>query len=530
MSLVRTVTSALFSAIVVSGLCSLLTACQSAATTHLASEPARLVIAVPAEPRSLSSLLLEGPSSTMIVPLVYSYLLTIDNRGNLAPDLAVQVPTLGNGGISADGRTIVYHLRKNAVWQDGAPVTAQDVVFTQHEIMNPNNNVYSRYGFERVQSISALDSHTVQIRLAAPFSQILTEFFGPANNYGIMPDHLLHGYANLNDIPFNAMPVGSGPYQVKEWARGDHVTLVSNPRYFLGPPKIHEIVLRFVADSNTVLALLRTGEVNAYFFSDPTHMREYENIPALRVSRAPFAAFGDLVFNTQSSAVASPQMRRAIVGALDVPEIVRNATRGTQTTADANSALFGRTFDPSVDASVDDPADARKYLAAHHPSLLFVYETGKAASASIAVQMQEQLRSAGVNLTLHAFTPELFRAPAAVGGPLFSGAFQMAFFEIFTTGDSDSNWYLGCSKIPPNGFNVSRFCDPKAEKAQEAVLASYEPGVQRRNATIVQQRVAQAVPFVSLWSQSAIYVTPKDLRGFSPSPTSPYWNAWAWSL
>ena len=177
--------------------------------------PARLVVAVPAEPRSLNSLLLEGPSSAMIVPLVYSYLLTTDDRGAIVPDLASEVPTLRNGGISPDGRTIVYHLRRNVVWQDGKPLTAGDVVFTQHAIMNPGNNVYSRYGFERVQSISAPDRYTVQIRLRAPFSPILTQFFGPSNNYGIMPEHLLRGYADLNHIPFNALPVGSGPYTVK---------------------------------------------------------------------------------------------------------------------------------------------------------------------------------------------------------------------------------------------------------------------------------------------------------------------------
>jgi peptide/nickel transport system substrate-binding protein len=140
----------------------------------------RLVIAVPQEPPSLNTLLTEGPSSTMLDPLVYSFLLTFDDRGNLAPDLAAEVPSARNGGISADGRTITYRLRKNVVWQDGVPLTARDVVFTQHAIMNPSNNVFSRYGFERVLSIAAPDPYTVRIRFRTPFSPILTQFFGPA--------------------------------------------------------------------------------------------------------------------------------------------------------------------------------------------------------------------------------------------------------------------------------------------------------------------------------------------------------------
>ena len=513
-------------AIIACLLCGMLAACQPA--SRLAGPNGPLVIAAPAEPRSLNSLLLEGPSSTMIVPLVYSYLLTIDDRGNLAPDLAAQVPSLRNGGISKDGRIITYRLRKNARWQDGVPVTASDVVFTLHEIMNPNNNVYSRYGFDRVRSISTLDRYTVQIRLDTPFSPILTQFFGPANNYGIMPEHLLRGHSDINNIAFNAMPIGSGPFRVKEWARGDHISLVSNPVYFRGEPKLHEIILKFIADSNTVLNQLRTGEVNAYFFSDPTHLREYEAIPALHVTRAPFAAFGDLLFNMQSPRVSSPEVRRSIVEALDTAQITRNATRGTQTTQDANLALFAQTLDRSIDAPHYDPAAAKRALSGRDLSLLFVDETGKAASASVAVQTQAQLRAAGVNVTLHAFTPEMFRAPASAGGPLFSGRFDLAFFEIFSTGDWDSSWYLSCKRIPPNGFNASRFCDSIAEHAMNGVLDSYDPAVQRRFASVVQKRVQQLVPFVSLWSQNAIYVTPRTLQGFRPSPTSPYWNAWEW--
>ena len=308
------------------------------------------------------------------------------------------------------------------------------------------------------------------------------------------------------------------------------MTLVSNAGYFRGRPRIGEIILKFIPDSNTVLDQLRTGEANAYFFSDPAHLSEYAAIPALHVSRAPFAAFGDFVFNSRSAAVSDPQVRRAIIAAMDLPQIVRNATRGTQSTGDPNRALFGPNTDPAISLPAHDPAAARRFLGPRHLSLLFAYEAGKAASASVAVQTQAQLGAAGIGVTLRSFSPELFRAPASAGGPLFGGNFQLAFFEIFTTGDADSSWYLGCGAIPPSGFNVSRFCDPLAQRAQEALLRSYDPHVQQRSSSIVQRRVGELEPFVSLWSQNAIYVTPRGLRGFRPSATSPYWNAWEWAL
>lgn len=506
-------------------LCAALAACGGGS-----SGPPRLVIAIPAEPMSLNTLLTEGPTSTMLDPLVYSFLLTIDDRGRLVPDLAVEVPSLRNGGISHDGRTIVYHLRKHLVWQDGYPLTAADVVFTQHAIVNSANNVFSRYGFDRVKSIEAIDAFTVRIRLNEPYSPILTQFFAPASNYGVVPAHLLERFGDVNRVPFNAMPIGSGPYRVKEWARGDHITLVANPSYFRGRPALGEIVLKFVPDSATVLNQLRTGETNAYFYSDPAHLREYASIAALRVTRAPFAAFGDLFFNMTSPAVASPAVRRALVEALDLPAIVRNATRGTQTTRDPNFALFGTTTDPSIPPVPHNPAAARAVLKPLHLSLDYLYETGKAASAAVGLQLQQQLRDAGVDANLRAVNPTLFRAPASAGGPMFAGKFQIGFFEVFSSGDGDPSWYLSCAYVPPNGFNVQRFCDPIAQRAMNGYLGSFDPAIRQRNSTIVQRRVADLVPFVSLWSQNAIYVTPRGLHGFSPSPVSPYWNVWAWSL
>ena len=91
-------------------LCGAIASCHPALQAGNGVPAGRLVIAVPQEPQSLNTLLTEGPSSTMLDPLVYSFLLTIDDRGNLAPDLAAEVPSARNGGISADGRTITYRL------------------------------------------------------------------------------------------------------------------------------------------------------------------------------------------------------------------------------------------------------------------------------------------------------------------------------------------------------------------------------------------------------------------------------------
>lgn len=89
----------------------------------------------------------------------------VDPRGELAPDLATQVPSLANGGISADGLTMTYHLRNGVKWQDGAPLRASDVAFTFEQVMNPKNNVPSLTGFDQVSTrLRACVTATIRCR------------------------------------------------------------------------------------------------------------------------------------------------------------------------------------------------------------------------------------------------------------------------------------------------------------------------------------------------------------------------------
>lgn len=108
---------------------------------HGVAGDAKLVVAEKQEPNSLNPLFLTGPAAAEIGPLVYSGLLTIDERGRLQPDLAATVPTRDNGGISPDGLTITYHLPGGVRWHDGVPFTAADVTFTYAAIMNPLRQV-----------------------------------------------------------------------------------------------------------------------------------------------------------------------------------------------------------------------------------------------------------------------------------------------------------------------------------------------------------------------------------------------------
>ncbi|MBV8459718.1 MAG: hypothetical protein JO009_02400, partial [Candidatus Eremiobacteraeota bacterium] len=105
-----------------------------------------VVFNIAEDPHSLNPILAQTDDERQIAHLMFDMLLDVDARGRLVPALALQVPTRANGGISPDGRTIVYHLRQDVRWHDGAPLTANDVIFTWHAITDPDNDVPSARG------------------------------------------------------------------------------------------------------------------------------------------------------------------------------------------------------------------------------------------------------------------------------------------------------------------------------------------------------------------------------------------------
>jgi peptide/nickel transport system substrate-binding protein len=507
--------------------------------------PSRLVIAEPNEPQSLNPLFLQGSNSSVLAPLLFSYLLTLDDKQRIQPDVAAVAPSLANGGISRDGLTITYHLRPGVRWQDGAPVTARDVSFTYAAIMNPRNNVPTRTGYDRIARVEAVGERTVRVSLRQRYAPILSTFFAPDQNYPILPSHLLEKYPNLNRVPFNLQPIGSGPYRIAQWVRGDYVRVVRNETYYRGAPAIGEIELKFVPDTNTILNQLRTGEITTYLDADPAHLAEYGAIPNARVVRVPLAGFGGLFFNTRDPDLADVRVRRALVEGADLPRIVRNATKTAQTMDGAGRGLFGWAYDPSAVPPPPDVAAAAILLDAagwkrgrdgtrskdgQPLSLQLSFAGGSPTAGAIGVQLQQQLAGLGVSVALRSYSRVQFLAPAEGGGPVFGGKYQIAFSEIYTQSDPDTQWFLGCSQVAPAGFNFTRFCDRATEAAEAAGVATYDLAQRRREAAVVQRRVVEQLPLVALWRENAVHVVPAALRSFRPGATSALWNVGSWSL
>lgn len=149
-----------------------------------------------------------------------------------------------------------FRLRDGVKWHDGTPFTSADVKFTLEAIMNPDNASEIASNYEDITKIETPDDHTVKISLKAPNVAMLDYL-----TIGILPKHLLDG-KDLSTDPFNQNPVGTGPYKLTAWDKGQSITLQKNTDYFEGAPKIETIVFKIVVDEKARALQLQSGELD----------------------------------------------------------------------------------------------------------------------------------------------------------------------------------------------------------------------------------------------------------------------------
>ena len=508
------------------------TACSHAGTRYTSGSQL-IFTGLAGEPDSLNPMLSNEADELNFSHLYMSYLIENDAKGNEIPEIAAEVPTLANREISRDQRSITYRLRRNVRWQDGAPLTARDVIFSYHAIVDPRNNVATRVGYDEVQAIGAPDNYTVVIRLHRRFSPFVQYFFGPQGVGALMPAHLLQGYSDLNRVAYNQRPVGSGPFRVVQWLRGDRITLAANPFYWRGKPRIEGLVYRIVPDPNTRLQELRAGEADAYFDLDPQLLPQARSIPGVRIALTPVADLHVLRFNLRDPTIRDADVRKAIAMAIDRRTLIEAATHGSGIVVDADQSSTSWAYDAATPAISYDPAAAKRLLGGRHPDVtLAIAPQIVNGSQLVAAIVQEDLRKIGVRATIKQYPSGMFYGPAAQGGVLAGGHYQLSYDAWWVLGnDPDDSWHMTCDEVPPAGLNYSFWCDARANAAIRDALATVDRPRRKADYAIVQRAIAAELPIFTLWQVRIPDAYRTYVHGIAPAPGgSTFWNAWSWSI
>ena len=502
--------------------------------------PGTLVFAVQKEPISLNPLLLEGIDAYTYSEIVYANLTKYDADGRSVPDLATEVPSLANGGVATDGKRVTYHLRRGVRWQDGTPLTAQDVIFTYRAIMNPANNLPERYGYDLVGSVQAPDAYTVVVRLKRAFSPIISFFFGGDSNYPVLPAHLLAALPNINTAAFNGAPIGEGPYRLVRWERGDRLTFDASSSYFGGKPHIEHLVLPFISQDTTAINELQTGEIDAAMQLDPSRIAELRAIPNHRVVVTPVPWYYALGFNLEDPVLSDHTVREAIALAIDRRSLTRKITHGVYDADTAMRGLFTWAFDPHADTIAYDPKRAAALLASDgwvpgndgirvkngqrlHFELAFA--SGLSITTHFATAIAAELRAIGVDVTLRQYPRAQFIGNE---GPLMQGHYQLSLYDYQAQVDPDVSWLLECDQRSPHGFNLSRYCNQTVDALLKHAAASFDRATRIADDSAIARRIVNDLPYYFICQVSEVDVIPMSLQGYQRPILSPFNSVASW--
>jgi len=528
-----------------------LTGCTAANTArdlagrHTWTHAGELRVASAIEPNSLNPILYGTHAENTLNGLIFDPLLAIDDHGDLQPRLAVTVPTQSNGGISANGLVITYHLRKGVKWHDSAPFTSKDVAFTFSAIMNRKNNVQTHVGYEQVERIDAPNPYTAVIHLRRRFAPAVRSLFANGNGPAyVLPEHLLARYSDLNRVPFNTSPVGTGPFKFSQWLHGDRITLQRNDAYYLGRPKLARIIVRVVPDENTALNGVRTHEIDWLFDVNATSYRDLKQVTSVRTVLSPENGYRGMIFNLLHPPLNDVRARRAIAYAIDKKALTDHASHGGARVATEDLPSFMWAYNQNVTNYAQDLPKARALMAAagwhsgangmlqkngQGLNLVLALRKGALSDEQMSVEVQAMLSTLGIEVTIKTYPGLLLFAPAPQGIQN-SGRFDLSMSGFFSGTDPDNAFLYTCAERAPNGFNASRYCNPAMERLQKTALESYDRAARKRAYAAIEELAAQDMPqYFIFWPYEISALNP-DLCGYRPGPGALTWNAWKWSI
>ena len=504
---------------------------------HPYTIPHTLRYATASEPGSLNPLLRQEFILSLLSQMTMAYLVRYNHENRPVPELAVEIPTQKNGGISKDGKTITYHLRKGVVWADGVAFTAKDLVFTWKAVMDYRNNITSRTGWDFINTIDTPDDYTAIFRLSKPYGSYVPTYFGTGGaNPCILPEHLFKD-TQINEAPYNSLPVGIGPFKYQKWARGAEIELVANDRYWRGKPKLEKIVYKLIPDRNTVLTQLSTHELDLWVAATAPYWERIKAIPGISAVKRAGQFFDHLDFNMTSPILKDRAVREALRLAVDRKRINDTVYHGVAVLQEAMLSPVSPLSDPTIPLVQYDPAAAKAVLEragwkagsdgvraknGTRLSLTFVLGAG-APDADQAVELiRVWWKELGVELNVRHYPPPLLFATYQDGGIIYTGKFDVVQFAWLPPADGNLTNLYATKQIPPHGQNIPRYSNPKVDAALNRFEQTYDEEERKRIDSFVMHQVVRDVPTFVLRIREDIYGYNDDLQNFNPNATTPF--------
>jgi peptide/nickel transport system substrate-binding protein len=475
-----------------------------------------------------------------------------DSNNQAFPVLVTEIPSIENGGVSADGKIITMHLRNDIKWSDDVPLTAEDFIFTWQMAVSTKNTVATTYPYDMISTVEAPDPQTVVVTFSEPFAPWLANLW-----HGILPAHILSPIYQADGTIDNAEwlkrpTVGCGPYNFAEWESGSYARFVRNDHYWGTPAKIDEIFIRFVPDDASQVAALKAGDADMGTFIS------YSDVPGLQdaglkivIEPSGYNEFMFFTLNAQKNnpALQDVRVRKAVALAINRDGINTDLHFGlTKTPAsfwDAlpyynNPALTPYPYDPAQAKSLLDEAgwidsngdgvrekDGVKLEISHATTI-------REDRQDVQAVMQQNLADVGIKLDVNPVDDTLFFASYADNGPAARGEYDIQEWSDGPLFPDPDIYYWLCDQIPtdanPTGENWFYICDEQLDSLIKLQSTQVDPVARQATISQINQLFFDKVYIIGMWQDPDVYALGSRLENVKFSGVTMFYNIAEWDL
>ena len=485
----------------------------------------------------------------LYAPLVYG-----TPQGQLMPGIATSVPTVQNGLVSADLKTVTFHLRPGLVWTDGQPLDARDVDYSWKLWANPKAAAYNTVFVDNIASADvSSDNLSITFHLKTPMVSFISQWAD-----GLAAPLPAHHFSNMDPAAITKSPdnlnpsVTSGPFMMSESKPGDHYTIVRNPKYYLasqGLPYLDKVVFRIVTDQNTILKDLQAGSIDSSWFLDVSKALAYQQL-------SDYTTIGDgggtgtnsytweaiwINFNNKILG-RNPEVRQAMSMAVDQQSLIQVARRGfAGPRCQDHPALQVPGYTASLACPKFDLAAANALLDQHGwvkgaggvrskngQRLEFQYSTtaGNLWRADDQLINQANFLKIGIKLDIMDYPASTFFGSLLPAG--VPGKYDIAEFAESGSYDPDNSIILTCAE--KGSGNLAFYCSQQMEALQKQQLSTGDTAARKTAFDGINQLEVTDVPFIVEFGAPDLAVYKKGANNYLPSAVGigSTENIWLW--
>jgi len=532
--------------------------------------PSSITILIPEDPAGFNGLVTDTGYEQLLGELLMLSVAEIDPEGNVFPELAVDIPTLENGGVEFDEdewtMNVTWKIRDDVYWQDGEQVTVDDIIFTWNVATDEETGTWTD-GLDYTDEIEKIDDFTFKVYYNSVFTAYQTQFGG--ENFFVYPEHYCDASQGFYEWDCDQQPLSNGPYVLDEWVTNDYLLFSRNENYYEeGKPAIDQIIVRIVPEQSVRRTLMLGGDADHHMWPSDAIMDEYAASDTVNVLVSPTQRWVMRLFMNEAAygttdPVESPhpwlsdvEVRRAIRMAIDVDTIIEDIFLGHGEPVwteffrppyvcdiprpEFNPEKAGEMLTAAgwTDEDEDGVRECHGCLNAEEGTLMegeFQIYAEYGPELGLAQQfIAENLKAIGISLDL--FTVEGAVLWDTEGGPELEGRFDINMWDDGYPGldptDNGMWYYYHSDAADPEsgGWNIGRWSNEDFDLWYDELFyldEEYRAEVFCEMAQILEDELPQILLFTTL----EVHGVSEHLQNVMPSVNDPVtWNVADWTL